>query len=124
MKALNFPLQIKSGAIDSTENYYLIVRNQLIDSVMTNFGERVMRPEYGADVQALVFDPSDQLRVSDMASLLKERLTYMVPRAIIESVTVEPEIGRRNYVNVDIRYRVTSYDEAQTLTVPVQMRDS
>ena len=124
MKALKFPLRIVGGKMASTSDYNEIVRNQLIDSVMTNFGERVMRPEYGADVQSLLFDPADELRTSDMAVILKERLTFMVPRATIEEITVNSDIGVPNVVNVDIRYRVNSYDNEQVLTVPVQTRES
>ena len=124
MRALAFPFNISGGAVAYTTDYHEIVRNQLIDSVMTNYQERIMRPEYGADMQSLLFDPSDTLRNSDVSTILTERLTYMVPRATIENVNIVPEPTRKNVVNVNIRYRVNSYDEPEQLSIPVPTQPS
>ena len=64
------------------------MRGQVIDALMTNLGERVFRPRYGCDIQAALFDPTDELVRRDAAGQIKNRLEQLVTRAIVRSVTV------------------------------------
>ena len=81
------PRHLRAGS-QETLTYDDLVRGQVIDALMTNQGERVMRPRYGCDVQAALFDPTDELMRRDAASHLKTRLEQFVSRAIIRSVAI------------------------------------
>ena len=84
MRALQYFFQTnKFGGLMETSDYAQIVRGQVIDALMTNLGERVFRPRYGCDIQAMLFDPSDELVRRDAAGMIKKRLEQLVPRAII-----------------------------------------
>jgi uncharacterized protein len=119
MRSIDFPFRFGPSGLALTENYSRIVRAQLVDTLMTNYRERIMRPDYGADIQSLLFNPADELRRDDSASIIQERLTYAVPRAIIDLVEIE---GTRepSVVVVKVVYRVNSYTDPETLTVPVR----
>lgn len=122
MQALTFPFRFVGGKVTLARSYDQIVRDQLVDSIMTNYRERVMRPEYGADVQALLFDPTDELRKNDSMQVLKQRLTYMVPRATILSVEIlDNPVGDSSTVYILVRYQVNSYDDPVDLTIPVPL---
>ena len=66
-ESISFPFRFVSGNIAATNTYDEIVRGQVIDALMTNQGERVMRPRYGCDIQAALFDPRDELVRKDAA---------------------------------------------------------
>lgn len=117
MEALAIPLTFKSGAIASTTNYDVIVRQQLIDALTTNQGERVMRPDWGCDIQAILFDPSDSLERSDAASYIRDRLTNLVPRALVMAVEVKVADTQPNLVYIDVQYKTSNYSPATTLSV-------
>jgi len=131
VKAILYPFQIGlDGKIKETTNYDEIVRGQVIDAVMTNQGERVMRPRYGCDVQASLFDPSDELVRKDAASIIKTRLSNLVSRAFVREVSVSIEDrttasanvftgGGQSLVIFDITYRSTLYNTDTTLSIPV-----
>lgn len=129
MKALDFPFRLEGrGQFAMTPNYNRIVRAQVIDAVMTNLGERVMRPRYGCDFQAALFDPSDELVRRDAASMIKTRLEQLVPRAIVRNVTVEVpnSLTQTSFGGADpgtviitIIYRPSLYDTDTVLAVPV-----
>ena len=128
MKAVFFPFQFGGarGAIVTTTNYDQIVRGQIIDALMTNLGERKMRPRHGCDIQSALFDPSLELERSDAAGLIKARLAVLVPRALVRSVQIEaPGYGSKNFagepgeVYITIQYRSTPYSEDSTVAVPV-----
>ena len=131
MKAITFPFRFDlSGKVAECPSYEDVVRCQVIDAVMTNQGERVMRPRYGCDIQSALFDPTDELVLHDAASYIKERLSRLVSRALIRSVRVtsdasihafqSPEIhSAPGMVTVTISYRPSLYATDVSLTVPV-----
>lgn len=119
MKALDFPFRIENGSWAMTDNYYKVVRNQIIDSAMTNGRERVMRARYGMDAQSFLFVGTDDLRKTDAESLAKERLINMCPRAVIERVTLYPEAAGSSVVRIDIHFRPNEYADAETLELNI-----
>ena len=91
MRAIPFPFRVApGGAIATTTVYAEIVRAQVIDGLMTNLAERIMRPNYGCDVQAALFDPSDELVRRDAAGMLKNRLQQLRPSVPGEVGEVDP----------------------------------
>jgi uncharacterized protein len=120
MRTLAYPFRISpGGSIASTVDYNQIVRAQVIDALMTNLGERVMRPNYGCDIQSALFDPSDELVRRDAASYVRDRLQGYVPRCIVRSVKVELQEDRPFIVLITVVYKSAPFATDQVLAVPV-----
>ena len=123
MRAIGFPFQLDpTGKINECRTYDDVVRGQVIDAVMTNQGERVMRPRYGCDIQAALFDPGDELVRRDAGSFIKDRLESFVSRSFVRSVKIslgDSVLGYEGVVYVDIVYRSTPYATDTSLTIPV-----
>lgn len=117
MKAFDVPLSIVNGTLAFTDSYDRIVRNQVIDALTTNQGERVMHPDWGCDIQSMLFDPSDSLERQDTAAYVRDRLIQFVPRSFINSVGVNVADATPNLVYIDVRYKSSSYMPASTVTV-------
>lgn len=117
MKAFDLPLRVVNGTLHSTDDYDRIVRNQVIDALTTNSGERVMHPDWGCDVQSMLFDPSDMLERQDTASYVRDRLVQFVPRSFIKEVSVDVSDAEPNVVLIDIRYKSSSYMPASSVTI-------
>jgi len=118
MKALMFPFRLDPrGTFAATTNYAEIVRGQVIDALMTNLGERQYRPRYGCDIQAALFDPTDELVRADAASMIRQRLEQLVTRAIVRSVEITE--GNPGTVIITILYRASLYATDTVVTVPV-----
>jgi phage baseplate assembly protein W len=118
VRAIDFPFRLDSnGSLALCPSYPHVVRSQVIDAVMTNLGERVFRPRYGCDFQAALFDPSDELVREDAASMIKTRLSSLVTRAIVRSVTIE--LGDPGTVIITILYRPSLYATDTVLALPV-----
>ena len=117
-RALSFPFRLNnSGTLAECASYDEIVRGQVVDAVMTNQGERVMRPRYGCDIQSSLFDPADELERRDAGSVVKQRLSSFVSRAFIRSsVFTEGDPGV-SYLS--ITYRATPYSTDASITIPV-----
>lgn len=122
MKALSMPFRIgTTGSIEMTQDYRHIVQYQVIDTLMTNRGERVMRPTYGCDFQNSLFEPSDLLVRQDLAGQIRDKLTLLCPRAIVSKVKVEPLYNMPNIVEVQVTYRTSAYDSDVTVTQQVEV---
>lgn len=119
MKAIKFPFLVSSNSLQATTNYDEIVRGQVIDALMTNQGDRVFRADYGCDIQAALFDPSDLLVRADAGNYIKERLQRLVPRCVVTSVTVESPDDEPGVIYISVVYRTSVYQNDQVLRVPV-----
>lgn len=119
MKAISFPFRFENGKVAATKSYEELVRGQIIDAVTTNYYERVMRPQYGADVQRILFDPSDSLVRFDAAAQIKDRLIRSVTRASIGSVNLTVDNNHPNVVNVEVNYSSRFVAESLVVSIPI-----
>ena len=117
MRAITFPFALDtSGHVKETVTYEDVVRAQVVDALMTNQGERVFRGRYGCDIQAALFDPSDELIRRDAAAQIKTKLERLVNRCIVRGCTIE--LGAPGTVNITIVYRPSLYASDTSVTVP------
>jgi phage baseplate assembly protein W len=72
-------------------------------------GERVMRPDFGAGLPALVFEPMNATTLELARHRVEEALVLWEPRidSITVNVSAEPPVGRLN-IEVDYRVRATN----------------
>jgi phage baseplate assembly protein W len=120
MQALTFPFQIDVyGHVAVATTYPEVVRGQLIDVLMTNQNERVMRPRYGANMEAALFDPTDELVRADAAQQVSERVTSFAPRVNLRGVQFSADPLQPGKLFVNVVYSAGAFDEARSLRVPV-----
>lgn len=134
MKALSTQLglttgvfHLEGGKIPVTSDYRQIVRGQIIDALTTNARERVMRPDYGADIRSLLFDGADALVRGDVANAVKDRLGILVPRASVKTVILTSDPGTlqlrgidtdgTNLVCIDVEYTTRVFEESLAVVV-------
>ena len=118
MRAISFPFTAR-GSIRTTTNPDQVVRGQVIDAVATNQGERLMNPEWGCNLRAQVFDPSDNLVRSDEAGQMARKLAAFVPRASITRADLVVDRSEPNLVRVNIGYRASNYSPEANLSIPL-----
>ena len=120
MQAVKFPFRIGvDGRIALATTYPEVVRGQLIDVLMTNHNERVMRADYGSNLQAALFDPADELVRSDAAQQVAKRVATWTPRVILEAVAFSEDQLAPGVLMVDVRYKAGPFEEARQLRMPV-----
>ena len=65
MKTFSIPFRFSEGSVVTNNNVDIAVKAQIIDYLMTNNGERVMRSNYGGSIQRLAFELNDPLILAD-----------------------------------------------------------
>lgn len=120
-KSLDIPFRITpGGSFALATNYRRVVRNQLVDALMTNFGERLMQPKHGVDVQSRLFQMSDELRRADTASVIARRIEALVDKVVVVGVEIELSPDKDGPVWIKVSYKPSEYDDVETLAVPFE----
>ena len=99
-KSLRVPFQVSGGKILSTTDMTQINEQKIVNVLVTSKLERQMLPEYGAGVQALLFDSIDELTEVDFKT---DAVAEVLAR--VSGVTV-----------LDVKVKQTEESEA-TITV-------
>ena len=116
-KGWGFPVgSDKSGEV-ALVAYEDDIREAIHIILGTAQGERVMRPDFGAGLHALVFEPINTTTKALARHRVEEALITWEPRIdnISVEVSAEPSLGR---LNIEIRYRVRATNTFYNLVYP------
>jgi phage baseplate assembly protein W len=83
----------------------------------TDRGERLMRPDFGAGLNAFVFEPLNQTTCHLVKTRVQEALTEWEPRIDVVKLDVRPG-GVRNELSIELTYRVRGTNAMQNLVYP------
>lgn len=120
LRALSLPFRIDiDGRVATTTQYSTVVRDQLVDVLMTNRLERIMRPQYGCDLARSMFDPSDELVKGDVARQVMQRIQQWTPRPTMQTVRFSTDPMQPGTLFVNVGYKAGAFDEARTIKLPV-----
>jgi uncharacterized protein len=120
MKSLSLPFRIDvDGHVATTNQYARVVEGQLLDVLVTNHTERIMRPDYGADFQRALFDPTDELVRSDAARQVMARIQQWAPRVTMDTVEFSSDALKPGQVFVDVTFKAGALSEVLTIRLPV-----
>lgn len=119
MKALNgrhlsFPFRVgKDGRTVQVLTLEEHVRDELIQLLLTNLGERPFLAEFGGGLRRLVFEPADESSAALTKAMVTEAVsTWLGHRIILEllEVTVQNE-----QLQVDLKYRIAGTEDSRIL---------
>jgi phage baseplate assembly protein W len=117
-----FPVHADAQGAVATAEYEEDIRQAIRIILDTDPGERVMRPDFGAGLRALVFEPINTSTMALARHRVERALVLWEPR--IDSVGVlvraDPPIGK---LYIDIRYRVRRTNTFYNLVYPFYLQE-
>ena len=84
----------------------------------TDWGERVMRPTFGAGLRSFVFGPLSQTTLQKVQTRVQESLVQWEPRISVEQVSVTIDPGNQGVLLIAITYFVRVTNTLQNLVYP------
>tara|TARA_R110000824_G_scaffold169723_2_gene346860 strand:+ start:324 stop:734 length:411 start_codon:yes stop_codon:yes gene_type:complete len=78
------------GVVTANENLGSL-RDGIIQLLMTRKGARVMRPNFGTDLRAAMFEPLDTQLVETLRAQITKAITVYEPRVILKSLHLVPD---------------------------------
>jgi phage baseplate assembly protein W len=94
---------VENGVFTSTITTASQTKNQLINYLLTNPGERFFDPGFGSGIRALLFEPNTDLEV--LTDTLKEGIERYVQNIIVNNVLATSE---NNTVYLNINYSINN----------------
>jgi len=84
----------------------------------TAYGERVMRPDFGAGLKELVFEPVNTTTMALVKHQVESALVKWEHRIDLERVTVTTDSQERNTLLIEISYRVRVTNALYNMVYP------
>ena len=113
---VSLPFSGPAGPFNKTYSTKDQIKSNLINLILTNKGERVFNPEFGADLKRVIFDGiTEDINVT-IQRLIVENASIFVPEVIISEVTTiqNPD---NNSLSVTIKYNLTISGTPDQITV-------
>jgi phage baseplate assembly protein W len=101
------------GMAEHEEDVHQAVRIVLA----TNYGERPMRPSFGADLRRFVFEPVSTTTFALVRQRVEDALVQWEPRIDVRDVRVSPS-STRNELLIQVDYRVRTTNTFYNLVYP------
>lgn len=84
------------------------IKADLVHLLLTNKGERLYMPDFGANLRQYIFEMNDAPTQNSIKNEINEAVKKFIPNLIITELTVTPSEEDEKAVIVRIDYRVTT----------------
>lgn len=120
-----FPVAPAPGGDVATAGHEEDVQQAIRIILGTDPGERPMRPEFGAGLRALVFEPMSTTTLSLAQHHVEQALAAWEPRIdrVAVDVRIDPAAPTAGRLLIDIRYRVRATNIFYNLVYPFYLME-
>lgn len=94
------------------------INNSLIILLSTRPGERVMFPDYGCDLQEMLFKPLNLTLITQMKGIIERAILYHEPRINILSIDIDTQEELEGEVLIKIDYEVRNTNTRSNIVFP------
>ncbi|MDX2246141.1 MAG: GPW/gp25 family protein [Bacteroidia bacterium] len=88
----------------------------------TGIGERVMRPDFGAGMEKLLFEPLDTTLQAYMKDVIQTAILLFESRVILDDVRLEP-VQEEGLVRIFIEYTVAGTNTRTNFVFPYYLEE-
>jgi phage baseplate assembly protein W len=118
-----FPLQLTPAGKVEMAAYEEDIRQAIYVILSTNPGERVMRPDFGAGLRALVFEPLNTTTMELARRRVEQALILWEPRIDVHQVKVSIHPQQRNCLLIEVNYLVRTTNLFYNLVYPFYLME-
>jgi uncharacterized protein len=118
-----FPVCLQPDGQIETVAFEEDIRQAIHILLGTNPGERVMRPDFGAGLNAFVFESLSETTRQRVKTRVENSLIDWEPRIDVQEIKVEIDPLERNKLLIDIHYRVRATNSLSNLVYPFYLQE-
>ena len=118
-----FPLRVTPTGELAVAIFEEDIRQAIMIIIGTDQGERVMRPDFGAGLNRLVFEPVNTTTMALVKHRVEKALVDWEQRIDVEEVKVTTDLIERNKLLIDVTYKVRATNSRQNLVYPFYIRE-
>lgn len=117
-KGWSFPFAIDSSGSVKKSNFEKSVNESIEIILSTTKGERVMKPDFGCEINEMVFAPNSGATRNMVCYYIEQSLVKWEPRIILDSVSAEESEDDETKLNISINYRIRSINTYFNMVYP------
>ena len=91
----------------------------MINYLLTNRGERVFRPNFGADLRALLFENIVDSEIDDLRSVIQSDISRFFPNVVVKELQFDNDPDR-NEINFTLTYEIVNLGVRDNLEIVIQ----
>jgi phage baseplate assembly protein W len=118
-----FPVGVDATGRIALSEYEDDISEALRIVLLTSKGERVMRPDFGANLHDFVFESMSATTIGRVQAAVTDALISWEPRIQVLRVDVEPEAGEIGKLLIGIEYRVRATNNRFNLVFPFYLKE-
>ena len=105
-----------STGFNSTYTTVEQLHANILSFLLTNRGERLFQPTFGANLREFIFEQISINTLDDLNEILKSRIEQQFPRVRVFDIEIDadPDV---NTINVSFTYRVTQTDIEDDISI-------
>ena len=85
---VSWPVGSNNGEYFSKSSGYRLIRNNMIQLLLTGLGERVMLPTFGTNLKAMLFENVSPLDLEDIKEQIVDAYNEFMPELVINNVDI------------------------------------
>ena len=116
------PVKLERKGQIQVARYEEIVRQSIWMILSTAKGERVMRPDFGCDIQEKVFAPNSLGTVGQIVSDVRDALIEWEPRIDVLDVDTIPDQSQPNVILIQVNYQIRTTNNIFNLVYPFYLQ--
>lgn len=94
------------------------INNSLIILLSTRPGERVMFPDYGCDLQEMLFKPLELTLITQMKGTIERAILYHEPRIDLLNIDIDTTDELEGQILIKIDYEVRNTNTRSNMVFP------
>jgi phage baseplate assembly protein W len=99
MKSIKIPYGFSGGKTNVTSSLITIAEQKIVDLLITSKYQRLIRHRYGAGINRLLFEPIDELSISDFLIDARQDAKEYISRVDILDLKIMPQGKLSMYTN-------------------------
>lgn len=114
--ALSYPIEVNEFGRVKTVTGRAVIPQSISNILSTPLGSRYFLPEYGSQIQELLFEPNDEILKALLTHYIGNALALWEKRIKVEEISIEMTSTER--VNCVIIYRILQSNEIDSFIYP------
>lgn len=95
------------------------IKANLVNYLLTNKGERVFNPNFGADLRALLFENIDDTSLDDLTTIIQTSIANYFPQITVKEIKFENQVDE-NTINFILTYEIVLFNIEDTVNILLQ----
>jgi phage baseplate assembly protein W len=113
---VSLPFNGASGPFNKTYSTRDQIKSNLVNLLLTNKGERVFNPEFGADLKTVLFEGITEDLIPIIQNLVTSNVNIFVPEVQVNNISIVPNYDN-NSIFITVNYSLTVSGTSDQVTV-------